>query len=141
MLSSSYSNVREFAFDVSKQRNKGISPRRIEESVFGIEAQAKNRRVQQRRESIFDVSIIRDLSRLDRGDQSRQGANSQSWTGVSKRSGIHSRRDTACSSDPCNAVDRIPPYVAFSRMKSPGHAQAIASHPRMRLIAWTSLGV
>ena len=54
--------VGEIAFDASKQQRKGIPLRRVKESVFGIEAQAKARGVQKIGESVFDAGIVRDLS-------------------------------------------------------------------------------
>ena len=55
------SKVREFAFDVRKEKDWRVSRRRIKEFVFGVDAQAKTKRAQKKDESILDVAITHNL--------------------------------------------------------------------------------
>ena len=84
--------VADFSFDASKRKDLDSPPcRKTQESAFLASAKTRYSGVQRRRESVFDVGIILDLSRLDRGVQSQQCANCQNWTEDPRSTGVHLR--------------------------------------------------
>ena len=90
----------------SKSITLGNSPRRIEESVFGKEAQAKTREVQKKKGSPFLKQAL--FMTLDRGVQFQQGVKPRGG-GPSRR--VHSRHDTAILHAHCNECFRDSPYI------------------------------